>query len=135
MSISYLANQYFVNPNVYVFNNKNKKTIQKNNKFMKIGIKYGILLIKDNFSLFIKIYINYPAHINQIQNNSKKLDYIDLLYFYVFLYIENRINNSKIYSIHSKILLRMLFLRIATVQNSMINVNHGIENDKTVNYY
>lgn len=82
---------------------------------MKIGIKYGILLIKDNFSLFIKIYINYPAHINQIQNNSKKLDYIDLLYFYVFLYIENRINNSKIYSIHSKILLRMLFLRIATV--------------------
>lgn len=85
MSISYLANQYFVNPNVYVFNNKNKKTIQKNNKFMKIGIKYGILLIKDNFSLFIKIYINYPAHINQIQNNQNLiiLIYCIFMFFYI----------------------------------------------------
>lgn len=80
---------------------------------MKIGIKYGILLIKDNFSLFsLSKFILIIRLINQIQNNSKKLDYIDLLYFYVFLYIENRVNNSKIYSIHSKILLRML---IATV--------------------
>lgn len=52
---------------------------------MKIGIKYGILLIKDNFSLFIKIYINYPAHINQIQNNQNLiiLIYCIFMFFYI----------------------------------------------------
>ena len=45
--------------------NENKKTIQKNNKFMKIGIKY--ILIKDNFFLFIKTYINCVQYKSNIK--------------------------------------------------------------------